>query len=175
MTPWQIALLIIAVVAAWLLFWCAVVMLIARFGWRRLAAAYPGDRAIYEGPRFRMQSVGLKRWVSYSGCVTFTVERDGLLMEVLWLFRPGHAPVFLPWSELDVTYDHRRFLKTRLVIPVAELRPRREPGVPITIKRALADRLAAAAGGRWPGPRTDSVDATGSPPPAPETNDHREE
>jgi len=145
MTAWNIALLIAGIVVAWLFFWVAVVMLIARLGgWRKLAEAYPPDRAIYDGTRFRMQSAVLRRWVSYNHVITFTVDRQGLLISPLGFFRPGHRPIFLLWSDLDVSYEKRLFAE------VAVLRPQRMPAIPITISRKLSEKIAQASGGGWP-------------------------
>lgn len=150
MTPQVIALLIAGVVLAWIAFWIAVVRLIARFGgWRRLAEAYPVDRLAFEGTRFTLQSAVLRRFVSYSCAITFTAGRDGLLLTVMWMFRPGHRPILLPWSDLSATSGTRRAGKG-LRGPVVRLEARRLPEVPITISRKLADRLAEAAGDDWP-------------------------
>lgn len=82
--------------------WCGVVWLVGRFGWHTLAAAYATD-APATGETFRFQS-GRVGASSYSGVLTVSIEPDGLRLDVMALYRPGHPPVLIPWDEvLDIT------------------------------------------------------------------------
>ncbi len=145
MSGWTIALLLAAVVVTWLLFWVAVVRLIARFGWRSLAMAYPLDRAAFEGERITMQTALLRRWVSYKKSITFTASREGVMLTIHPFFKFGHAPILLPWSELTITQE------TRMLMKMIRLEPRRAPQVPILISASLGNRLKNIAGDEWPG------------------------
>lgn len=37
---------------------------------------------------------------SYRGTLRAAGDADGLWLDVLGLFRPGHAPLFIPWDDL---------------------------------------------------------------------------
>jgi hypothetical protein len=71
-------------------------------GWRQLADTFPANGPP-TGTRFRMQS-GSVGWVNYSGCLTVYSSPDGIYLSVMWPFRLGHPPLFIPWTEIhDVT------------------------------------------------------------------------
>lgn len=166
MNAWSIAGLVAVVIVAWLGFWVGLISMIARLGgWRRLALAYPFDEAnqlrekshplgidVNEAKQnsparktFAMQSLVLGRFVNYNHVVHFTVREDGLLLTVMRIFRFGHLPMLLRWSDLTAEPT------TRMGFKMMRLQARGEPSIPITITAKLAQQLAAAAGHRWPG------------------------
>jgi len=99
MPLWWIAPLVLAALPA---FWCGVVVLIAQFGWGRLAARYRTE-AEAGGRRLRFAS-GRVGFASYRSTLHVGIEPDGLHLSVPLLFRPGHPPLFIPWGEVtDVT------------------------------------------------------------------------
>lgn len=67
-------------------------------GWQRLAARYRAADPP-RGERFSLQS-GFLGWVSYGSCLTIHVSAEGLRLAVMFPFRAGHAPLFIPWSEM---------------------------------------------------------------------------
>lgn len=78
--------------------WCVVVYLLATLsGWARLAQVYRADERP-EGTRFGRQS-GKIGWVTYNNCLTIVVNRQGLHLTLFPLFRIGHPPLSIPWSE----------------------------------------------------------------------------
>jgi hypothetical protein len=146
MSGWTQALLIVAIVTTWLLFWVSIVGLLARLGgWRALSEAYPCDRAVFEGARFTFQSAVLKRWVSYNRGLTFTANGEGVRIAPFPFFKFGHRPILLPWSQLKITEEKRVF------VTVVKLEALRVSGVPLLISKTLAGKLMAAAGESWPG------------------------
>jgi hypothetical protein len=47
---------------------------------------------------------------SYSNCVNFGADETGLYMAVFRPFRFGHAPLFIPWSEIQVDAHSQGFI-----------------------------------------------------------------
>jgi hypothetical protein len=69
-------------------------------GWGSLALRYRAG-AEPEGTTFRMQSARFG-WVDYNGCLKVVVARAGLYLAPFPLFRFGHPPLLIPWSDLHV-------------------------------------------------------------------------
>jgi len=112
-------------------------------GWRELATVYfSGD--FFEGTRFYGQSARL-RLVGYNNVLIVGVNATGLQLAVFFPFRLAHPPLFIPWT--DITAANKRAWFRNWV----ELRFARASDVPVLIPRALAERIASAAGAafRW--------------------------
>jgi hypothetical protein len=77
--------------------------------------------------------------------LTVGADPSGLYLSVMFLFRIGHPPLFLPWHEVSV----RRRWKV-LGLRYVELRLGQEEQLPFQISGTLADRIKAAAGASWP-------------------------
>lgn len=101
MTDTQIILLVIVCIPLAMLFWCGVIGLLSLYGgWISLGKTWrttpptPGKEF-----DFASVSVGLPYApVNYKGCVTTTVNAEGIGLSVMILFRPFHPPLFIPWS-----------------------------------------------------------------------------
>lgn len=67
-------------------------------GWRRMAAAYrhPGS-----GPPLRLVGRSRIGWVQYKNVLRVGMDEEALYLGVLFLFRPGHPPLRVPWSQLE--------------------------------------------------------------------------
>ena len=96
------AWLVTGIVAAFLvgfpLFWCAVVWFLSLAGgWQRLARDYAAGGRAVSGQR-RSRVLGMVGWVSYRFVLTVHVADDGVFIEVMPLFRPGHPRLFIPWG-----------------------------------------------------------------------------
>jgi hypothetical protein len=77
--------------------WYAIVQLLSWLsGWRTLAAAYATTTVPAAGALSRMQS-GRIGVVSYRNSLNVGVTPQGLYLSVLLPFRPGHAPLLIPW------------------------------------------------------------------------------
>jgi hypothetical protein len=77
---------------------------------------------------------------NYNNCVTIGANFQGIHLSVLFLFRVGHPPIFIPWEDVTVKPRPRRWL------PAVELNFRQRPHVPLIISRRLSERLQAASG-----------------------------
>lgn len=108
---WIVALIPVAFMIGFPLFWCFVVWLVAVFsGWRRLAVVY-GSRQAPEGRPWWGQSgtMGLGR---YNHLLQIHTHETGLWLETTWLFRAGHPRLFIPWSDLhNITFKPFPFRK----------------------------------------------------------------
>jgi len=74
--------------------------LLARLGgWAALAERYP---AAGEAPRPRcwFGSGIFRRWCGYNNCLIVSADQTGLFMSLWPVFSIGHAPIFIPWSEV---------------------------------------------------------------------------
>jgi hypothetical protein len=82
------------------LVWCAVLALSSwASGWRRLARAFGNPSLVAGAPtRFLSARVG---HVEYSGMQNAWAGDFGLALVPMWMFRPFHPPLFIPWTEME--------------------------------------------------------------------------
>ena len=135
----QIITIIMGAMLAFVLFWSAVVWFIAQLsGWSKLADVYPA-RIPFDETCWSMQS-GRFRWNSgYSGILRVCADSQALHLSVFPAFRPGNAPLSIPWEDISAT---------TYGIGV-EMRFYRAENVPLRISRRLAGRLEQASEGRF--------------------------
>ncbi len=89
-------------IVLFVIWWCMVVYLLSFLaGWRGLAVMY-GQASPAGGKIFSFQAgkVGI---VSYNGALRLAVSPPGIGFSVIRVFRPGHAPFFIPWAEIEIT------------------------------------------------------------------------
>jgi hypothetical protein len=70
-------------------------------GWQKLARLYPLTKQPV-GKSWHWQSAKLGWWAQYNGALTFVVDDAGLACSICSLFRSGHPPIFIPWSEMTL-------------------------------------------------------------------------
>jgi hypothetical protein len=125
--------------------WCTILFLISQAsGWAALARRFrltsPFTGQTWDWKRARM------RWgCNYNNCLTVGSDPMGLYLSMMFPFRFGHAPLFLPWQEVSVR-RHRSILFFKYV----ELSLGREEQIPLLIRENLADQIRLAAGSSWP-------------------------
>lgn len=125
------------------LWWCVLLWVIGGLGgWRTLARHYP-LREPFSGHLHRFQRLQLS-WCNYSGCVTVGTNTDGLYFATIFLFRPGHPPVFIPWSEVASGEFVRRWYGSWL-----ELRFAAAPRLRLRLPEPVGRRVAADASRSW--------------------------
>ncbi len=125
------------------LLWFAVTMLLSFLsGWFGLMERFP-DRA--ENPLLTLtgQSGSLGR-VSMSRILTLSVCPAGLRIGIMRIFGPFSRDFLVPWDEITVARADRVLWR------VAKLSFGRPPISTLTLQPHVADRLARAAGARWP-------------------------
>jgi hypothetical protein len=135
----------LAFIPFFVLFWCAISFFIAAMsGWITLAKKFPLTSP-FTGVTWGFQSARM-RWTSrYGSCLNVGADSVGLKLSMMFLFRPGHPPLFIPWNEISVEKRSKIlfFRQVKLLLGRAEQ-------IPLLISGRLADRLEAAAGTNWP-------------------------
>ena len=85
------------------LFWNAIVFLTSRLGgWGSMAEAYTYHEPL-SAQCFSGQSAILRLSSSYRGVLKICADDEGLYFSVMFLFRPGNPPFFVPWAEISGT------------------------------------------------------------------------
>src|SRR5437868_1249525 len=122
--------------------WLVVLNLIALIGGcTRLARSYRAP-AHFDGTCWRMRS-GMGRFsVHYGNCLQLGANVEGLRIAVLFPFRPGHPPLFFPWSDIAIQYE-RMWLSRWARLEFAQ-----EPGVPLYLPERLMEKIAATVAGK---------------------------
>ena len=133
--PMAEKLLLLALPLFFITLWCCICLLASWLGgWRRLAEHYATDRDFTGTRRARFCTVTLRPRTNYGRCVTIGVEEDGLWFSVLPIFRLGHPPLVIPWSDLKATP------KKRWLIDTVELQFAACPKVVMIIRRGTFER-----------------------------------
>ncbi len=111
-------------------------------GWRSLARHYAA-KGPFRGRRLHFRSARFGGWVGYNGALTPGADPSGLYLAVWPLFRIGHPPLFVPWS--DISLSHEKYLWIEVVL----LTFVQDPRARVRITRRLAERLAAESRGSF--------------------------
>jgi hypothetical protein len=112
-------------------------------GWAALARFYAAKQP-FEGTKWRFQSGSMRFQSGYNNCLTIGANTIGLFVSVLFLFRPGHPPLLIPWNEITTSE------RTVLWIKIVELRFRSVPNVPLRLRGSLMDKVRKTPGvGLW--------------------------
>jgi hypothetical protein len=116
--------------------WAGVVLLLSWIGgWRALAGSYRATQP-FTGEQFRLR-VGWMRGVRYRHTVSLGADSRGLSLSVFPLFRIGHPPLFIPWSDISFSKDRYGFFEG------VRLQFRQVPSVSLFIDTELAARVFA--------------------------------
>ncbi|MGZ5131193.1 MAG: hypothetical protein ACXWCU_12225 [Caldimonas sp.] len=130
--------------------WLGVTALLSRAGgWSRLAASFRA-RHPASGDRFRFVSgsLGAGRFpVRYNNCLFVVVSRRGMHLSILFPFRFGSPPLFIPWSEVESVIEKPFFRTFGVAVRLRGSWPT------IAIRGRAAQSIRAAWGGAS-GPRT---------------------
>lgn len=106
-SPVQILLyvgLAIAMPLVFVGFWMGVCWLLALVGgWRSLASRY---RVNGEAKPTTQSTSGMLGLISYNGVLEVGASHAGLDLRVMALFRAGHPPVRIPWTDIRVEDEH---------------------------------------------------------------------
>jgi hypothetical protein len=114
-------------------------------GWRRLAGLYP-DCDAGRGRSFSCGSLVMGR-ANYRGGVRARADDSHLHLSAWILFRPGHPPFSVPWSDITATRDGWPWLPFK-GMPVIRLTLGRYPSLRILVPRKVGERIVAESGGR---------------------------
>jgi hypothetical protein len=125
--PLSTALSILLFIGAWIGF-CFLLSYIG--GWSLLAQHYRFHEK-FHGYIWSSQSgrIGLLR---LNGCLNIGANEGGLYLSMLFLFRAGSPPLFIPWKDISVSADRGvtfRYMVLRFSrVPSIELRIRERTG-----------------------------------------------
>ncbi len=125
--------------------WIFVSYLLSIFnGWQWLSESYR-FREKFVGKKFRWQS-GTLGFISARNCLTLGANTEGLYLAMNILFRVGHPPLFIPWSDIEV--GRRRFsFFSSVVFEFAQA-----PGVLFVLSEKRAIELSDSCVSITPGP-----------------------
>jgi len=116
--------------------WISVSMLISIIGgWRALSGDYRANFP-YDGKKLRMKSVGMRWATSYGNCVTVGANKEGLYLSVLPIFRLGHPPLFIPWTDISTEEGKQLFF-----FQVVKFKFINHPNVPVVFSKRLAEKI----------------------------------
>lgn len=127
-------------------FFNVIVLLISVIGgWGRLAERYRRQSSI-AGTTWWLQSASVHgvAEVNYGSCLTVTVNDEGIGLSVLFPFRLGNPPLFIPWADIQVIQVRRWFFFNRVRLTIVD-----EPSLWIEISPRLADKIQQAIGQEW--------------------------
>jgi len=116
--------------------WVVVCFLIAVIGgWSSLAKHYQ-SQTDFSGKKWHFQSgrLGLS---NYSSCLTIGSNYHGLYLAVFPLFRVGHPPLLIPWSDIT-TAEHKGWLFSYRDFAFAKV-----PSIKLRVLRRLGDRITS--------------------------------
>lgn len=131
----------ILIFPAFVALWIGVIFLIALFGgWRSLAERYANGPGEFTGRRWHMQSGAMRGGARYNNILTVGADPRGLYLSILFLFRPGHSPLYIPWEHIEMrTRRGWMFSYVDFVFKAV-------PGVQLSVSPRLGEELARAAG-----------------------------
>ncbi len=127
-------------------------------GWKSLAAVYQ-ELTPFVGEKLRFRSGQLSGFTNYGSCLTLGANHMGLHMSVVVLMRPGHHPLFIPWTDVSVE------ITKSWLTSVAMLRFARAPSATLQISARLAKELASKSSLAFTLPEEDTVETAFELPP----------
>ena len=126
-------------VIGFVILWLTVCYLISIVGgWSRLAKEYRSDSRV-DGRRWSFQSGSMRFGTSYTNVLTVGAGEAGLSLSMFILFRVGHPPLLIPWSDLRKHDASGWFRGQRLTSTKA-------PSVVLRFRSGLIEKIEAARG-----------------------------
>jgi hypothetical protein len=120
--------------------WIAICIFLSRMsGWHKLAEKYPRIDFI-SGEKWRFRSAKLRYSVGYNSCVNFVANREGLGISIFFIFRVGHPPLFIRWTDIEISKE------TKLFRNVIRFTVGRDFPIPILVHKSLGHKIMEAAG-----------------------------
>jgi hypothetical protein len=120
-------------------FWCSICFFISMMGgWFTLSRRFKRQSEPYgeirsAGPLF--YGVKMRFRVNYGNVIRITSADDALYLSMLFLFRIGHPPLRIPWTEIKL--ERTKFLWLRYVVLTLGEHER----IPMRISERMARKL----------------------------------
>jgi hypothetical protein len=130
--PFSVPLYILGFIALWI---CVCKLISVFGGWKTLSQDYQANSA-FDGQKLWFKSVGMRRWTNYSNCITLGVNKYGFYISILPIFRIGHPPLFIPWTDISTEDGNRRLFFKIVIFKFAK-----QPDVPMVFSKRLAERI----------------------------------
>jgi hypothetical protein len=120
--------------------WIAICIILSRMsGWHKLAQKYLRIDFV-SGEKWRFRSAKLRYSVGYNSCVNFVANREGLGISIFFVFRVGHPPLFIRWTDIAISKE-TKFLRNVIRFTVG-----RDFPIPILVPKSLGLKIIEAAG-----------------------------
>jgi hypothetical protein len=120
--------------------WIAICIFLSRMsGWHQLAQNYPRIDFV-SGEKLRFRSAKLRYSVGYNSCVNFIANREGLGISILFIFRMGHPPLFIRWTDIEISKE-KKFFRNVIRFTIG-----RDFPIPILVHKSLGHKIMEAAG-----------------------------
>ncbi len=120
--------------------WIAICILLSRIsGWHKLAQKYLCIDFV-SGEKWQFRSAKLRYSVGYIGCVNFVANREGLGISIFFVFRVGHPPLFIRWTDIEISKE------TRLFRNLIRFTVGRDFPIPILVNNSLGHKIMETAG-----------------------------
>jgi len=136
--PLWLPFALLGFVALWI---CLVYLLALVSGWHHLARHFRAQ----EQPSGKTRSAGpfnttiyLRKGNLYQNILRLTADDDALYLSVVFLFRTGHPPLRIPWSEITIA-PARLWLSTKVMVTLGT-----EEKIPMYISRSTAQKINLA-------------------------------
>jgi hypothetical protein len=124
-------------------FWCSMCFALSFLsGWRALAKHYRATQP-FAVDRWRFRSASISG-VSYGGTLTLGADEQGLFISVMFPFRLGHPPLFIPWSEVHSVGKFRQLFLTMEILHFLKA-----PSVVFKVSQRLARAVSDKSHGRF--------------------------
>jgi hypothetical protein len=124
--------------------WISISYIMSRMsGWHTLAEKYIRINFV-SGDQWRFRSAKLRYSVGYNNCVMIVSNREGLGISVFFLFRVGHPPLFIPWTDISISKETKFFGK------MIRFSVGRDFPIPITVHQKLGYKILEASGKHLP-------------------------
>ncbi|MDQ3821175.1 MAG: hypothetical protein M3362_26325 [Acidobacteriota bacterium] len=106
-------------------------------GWRSLATIYPLVKS-FPKKKWSSQSAQMHWFGFYNNCLNFGVDTEGVYISIWPLFRVGHPPLFIPWSDISVRE------RKSVIFTFIEFEFKGLPSIPLRISKRLYEPLVKA-------------------------------
>ena len=128
----SISLYIFFFIALWI---CICQLISTAGGWRILGRDYRAATP-FDGKKLWFKSAGMRYWTNYNNCLIVGADKYGLYLAVLPIFRVGHPPLFIPWTEISTEAGSRHLFGNFVKFKFAK-----QPDVPVIFSEKCAARI----------------------------------
>jgi hypothetical protein len=99
--PLFVALILGGVIAGFLIIWVSIVNYVSSGGWKILAKNYPDISEVSSGQKIPVGFAQFNNTNYRGGAVSLETLPQGLRLTTFSVFKLGHPPILIPWSDLE--------------------------------------------------------------------------